>query len=107
MHHMLALYRDKDAWGKDLQESVVTLPELQRSDPKAIPSFSIGNMKQCRRRKRLGFDPWVGKILWRRKWQPTPVFFPGKSHAQRSLAGYGPRGRRESDMTEHSECSCL
>ena len=36
-----------------------------------------------------GFDPWVGNILWRRAWQPTPVFLPGKSHGQRSLAGYG------------------
>ena len=35
-------------------------------------------------------DPWVGKIPWRRKWQPTPVFFPGESHGQRSLAGYSP-----------------
>ena len=48
-----------------------------------------------------------GEDLWRRKWQPTPVFFPGKSHAQRSLADYGSWGRRESDMTEHSEYSCL
>ena len=36
------------------------------------------------------FNPWVGKIPWRRKWQPTPVFLPGKSHGQRSLAGYSP-----------------
>ena len=43
-----------------------------------------------RRHKRPGFDPWVGKIPWRRAWQPTPVFFPGESHGQRSLAGYGP-----------------
>ena len=40
---------------------------------------------QCRRLKRHRFDPWVGKILWRRKWQPIPVFSPGKSHGQRSL----------------------
>ena len=40
---------------------------------------------QCRRCKRQGFDPWVGKILWRRKWQPAPVFLPGKSHEERSL----------------------
>ena len=40
---------------------------------------------QCRRH---GFNPWVGKIPWRRKWQPTPVFLPGKTHGQRSLAGY-------------------
>ena len=44
---------------------------------------------QC---SRQGFDPWVGKIHWRRKWQPTPVFLPGKSHGQRSLVGYSPWG---------------
>ena len=42
---------------------------------------------QCRRH---GFDPQVGMISWERKWQPTPVFLPGKSHGQRSLAGYSP-----------------
>ena len=46
---------------------------------------------QC---KKLGFDPWVGKILQGRKWQPTPVFLPGKSHGQRSLIGYSPWGRK-------------
>ena len=51
----------------------------------------------CRRR---GFDPWVRKIPWRRKWQPTPVFLPGKSHGQRSLAGYSPWGHKEPDTTE-------
>ena len=40
---------------------------------------------QCRRH---GFDPWVGKIPWQRKWQPTPVFLPGESHGQRSLVGH-------------------
>ena len=45
------------------------------------------------------FDPWVGKIPWRRDWQPTPVFLPGEFHRQRSLAGYSPWGRRESDTT--------
>ena len=34
------------------------------------------------------FDPWVGKIPWRREWQPTSVFLPGKAHGQRSLAGF-------------------
>ena len=47
-----------------------------------------------------GFDPWVRKIPWRRKWQPTPVFLPGKSHRQRSLAGYSPWGPKESDTSE-------
>ena len=49
---------------------------------------------KCRRHKTHGFDPWVGKIPWRRKWQPTPVFLPGKSHGQRSLVGYSPCGHR-------------
>ena len=52
---------------------------------------------QCRRCR---FDPWVGKISWRRKWQPTPEFLPGKSHRQRSLAGYSPWGHKGSDTTE-------
>ena len=47
-----------------------------------------------------GFHPWVRKIPWRRNWQLTPVFLPGKSHGQRSLAGYSPWGRQESDMTK-------
>ena len=49
---------------------------------------------QCRRCKNLGFDLWVRKIPWRRKWQPTPVFLPEESHGQRSLAGTVPWGRR-------------
>ena len=55
---------------------------------------------QFRRCKRHGFDPWVGKIPWRKKWQPTPIFLPGESHGQRSLAGYSSRGCEELDMTE-------
>ena len=46
------------------------------------------------------FDPWVGKILWRRKWQPTPELLPRKSHGQRSLVGYSPWGCKELDTTE-------
>ena len=49
---------------------------------------------QCRRRRRPGFNPWVRKIPWSRKRQPTPVFLPGKSHRLRSLAGYSPWGRK-------------
>ena len=55
---------------------------------------------QGRRLKRRGFSPWVGKILWRRKWQLAPVFLPGKSHGRRSLTGYCPWGRKELDTTE-------
>ena len=45
-------------------------------------------------------ETWVGKIPWRRALQPTPVFLPGEFHGQRSLAGYSPWSRKESDMTE-------
>ena len=48
-----------------------------------------------------GFDPWVGKIPWRREWQPTLVFLPGESHGQRSLVGYSPLVLKELDMTAH------
>ena len=49
---------------------------------------------QCRRPRRHRFDPWVRKTSWKRKWQPTPVFLPGKSNGQRSLAGYSPWDHR-------------
>ena len=48
------------------------------------------------------FNPGMGRIPWRRKWQPTPVFLPGESHRQRSLAGYSPWSCKESDTTEHT-----
>ena len=48
------------------------------------------------------FNPWVRKIPWRRKWQPTPVFLPRKSHGQRNLVGYSSWGCEESDTTEHT-----
>ena len=54
---------------------------------------------QCRRHKRCGFDPWVRKKPWRKKWKPTPVFLPGKFHGLRSLVSYRPWGCKESDMT--------
>ena len=49
---------------------------------------------------------WVGKVLWRTKWLPTPVFLPGKSHGQRSLAGYSPQGHKELDVTVFSNTIC-
>ena len=54
-----------------------------------FPGSDSGKESTCQC-SRCGFDPWVGKIPWRRKWQLTPVFLPGKSHGQRSLAGYSP-----------------
>ena len=55
---------------------------------------------QYRIPKRCEFDPWVGKIPWGRAWQPMPAFLFGESHGQRSLVGYSPQGRKESDTTE-------
>ena len=49
---------------------------------------------------RYGFNPWVRKMPWRRKWQPTPVFLPGEFHGQRSLVGYSPWGHRELNVTK-------
>ena len=56
---------------------------------------------------RPGFNPWIEKIHWRRKWQPTPVFLPGEFHGQRSLVGYSPWGHKESDITEWLSLSLL
>ena len=73
---------------RDHQDSLQGLPRwLSGKEPTC----------QCRRRR---FYPWAGKTPWRRKWQPTPVFLPGESHGQRSLAGYSPWGHKESDTTE-------
>ena len=57
---------------------------------------------RCRRHRRCRFDPWVRKIPWRRKWQPTPVFLPGESHGHRSLVGCSSWHPKELDTTEHA-----
>ena len=57
-------------------------------------------LRICLQCGRPRFDPWVGKIPWRRKWQPIPVLLPGEFHGGRSLASYSPWGHKESDMTE-------
>ena len=59
---------------------------------KKLPA-NEGNMRH-------GFSLWVGKIPWRRAWQPTPVFLPGESHGWKSLVGYGPYNHKELVMTE-------
>ena len=63
-------------------------------------SLVLKQLRVCLQCRRPRFSPWVGNVPWRRKWQPTPVFLPGKCHGRRSLAGYSPWGRKESDMTE-------
>ena len=71
--------------------------------PQGCPGDSVvKNQPATASDMRHGFDAWVGKILWRRKWQPTPIFLPENFHGQRSLTGYSPWGRQEWDMTEHA-----
>ena len=59
------------------------------------------------RPKRHRFDPWVGKIPWRRAQEPIPVFLPGESHGERNLMGYSSWGHKESDMTEETWRACI
>ena len=81
--------------------TTVMLPTKGILCPSNAPVFAGGSVMkestyQCRR---SGFDPWVGKIPWRRKWQPAPVCLPGESHGRRSLVGYSPWGRK-TDTTQ-------
>ena len=64
-----------------------------------LPRWLSGKESACQCR-RCGFGAWLGKIPWRRKWQPIPVLLPGKSHGQRNLACYSPWGHKESETTE-------
>ena len=97
--------RDGRAWWaavSGVAQSRTRLKRLRSSSSRAFPGGASGKEStcQCRRCKKPGFDPWVRKIPWNRKWQPTPVFLPGKFHGKRSLVGYSPYGCKESDMTE-------
>ena len=73
--------------------------------PPALAASQVAQLsgkEYTRQNRRPGFNPEIRKIPWRRTWQPTPVILPGKFHGQRSLAGYSPWGRKESDMTERA-----
>ena len=70
----------------------------------SLPSEPLGKPRIClqsRKHRRCRFNPWVGTIPWRKTWQPTPVFLPGESHVQRSLASYSPWGCKDSDRAKH------
>ena len=71
-------------------------PALKELTHQGLPRWHSGKESAWR----PGFDPWAGKIPWRRKWQSTPVLLPGKSHGRKSLAGYRPWDHKESDTTE-------
>ena len=74
---------------------------LCKADSKHKERGPSGKESACqgKRHKRHKFNLWVGKIPWRRAWQPIPVFLPEKSHVQRSLEGYSPWGHQELDTT--------
>ena len=97
--HLPNLFLASYFWRKILREHLRSL--LRNASDSWLPRWLSGKDStwQCRRCRRCGFDPWVGKIPWRRKWQPTPVFLPGESHGQISLVGYSPLGHKESDTT--------
>ena len=63
-------------------------------------SFLVAQRKESTCKQKVWVDPWVGEIPWRRKWQSSPIFLPGKFHGQGSLLGYSPWGRKELDMPE-------
>ena len=69
-----------------------------------LPRWLRGKESACQygRCKKGRFNPWVEKIPWRRKWQPTPVFLPGQSHGQRCLVGCTTWSHKELETTEHA-----
>ena len=63
----------------------------------------VKNSPAMQESRKHRFDPWVGKLSWRKAWQPPPLFLPRESRGKRSLAGYSPQGPREWDATEETE----
>ena len=91
---LLAIERNCDSQTNSALPRKIFVP-LQTGEPPVTTQLGLPRWHsakesacQCRRCRRRWFDPWVRKIPWSRKWQPTPVFLPGKFHGQRSLAGY-------------------
>ena len=87
------------------EQNRLKLAKVDRDKPwrwMGFPGHTSGkeSVGQCRRHKRHGFDPWVRKIPWYRRWQPTLVFLPGKFHGQRSLVDYSLWDHKVSDTTE-------
>ena len=103
--------RDGGAWWAavyGVAQSQTRLKRLSSSSSRALQGFPGGAngskepVCKCRRHRRLRFDPWVGKIPWRKAWQPSPIFLPGETHGQLSVAGYGAQGHKELDKTEET-----
>ena len=72
-----------------------------------LPRWLSGKESACQCRRR-GFDPWVGKIPWKSKWQSTPIVLPGESHGQRSLLGYSLQGcKSQTQLSTHPSRGAL
>ena len=83
--------------GRGSQVGPASVPSLSLTLPATLPRWLSDKEFACHSR-RCGFHPWVGKIPWRRKWQPTAVFQPGKPHGQRHPVGSSPWGHKELDI---------
>ena len=100
---------DRRAWHAivhGVSESGMTEQLSTASELLGFPGYASGKEPACQCR-RCRFNPWVRKIPWRRAWQLTPVFLPGESCGQRSLAGYSPYGPIEWDTIEEIACALL
>ena len=86
---------------------------IYKGHSQGFPGGAVVKNPPARRHKRLGLDPWLRKISWSQKCQPTPVFLSGKFQGQRKLVNYSPWNHKESDMTEcththgHSQAHAL
>ena len=93
------LPRDRGAWRAMVRGVSKSQTWLKRLGPHACNpvnglSWCLSGKESACQHGRCRFSPWVRKIPWKRKWQPTPVFLPGEFHGQRSLAGYSPWGHK-------------
>ena len=95
-------------WRKKWQPTPVLLSG-ESHEWRSLVGYSPWGCNESDTTERLHFTHFTHFILyhWRRKWQPTPVFSPGESHGQRSLAGHGPWGGRECDTTEVTKYTCI
>ena len=97
-HKLFNLYAEYIMRNAGLDEAQAGIKMARRNNN--MQMIWLRGESVCLQGGRPGFNPWVGKIPWRRKWQPTPVFLPEESHRQRSMVGYNPWGRKELDMAE-------
>ena len=100
----------EQTWSLSLRNNTdIKQPLKQRIANEAVSQVAL-MVKKKKKKKNLPANagdimrhksnPWVGKVPWRKAWEPTPVFLPGESHGQRSLVGYSSRGRKDLDTIE-------